>query len=543
MVKMLVSMKTKDLRLKLTMPDLRSILRNTKAALKSGRVIPVKRFDDQSQKQLLAKNRFEESSRIPSLMPPIGAGHEDDDNVLGRSDLPKQGEVINLWIEGNILFADFGRVPKQVIKLVKAGVYDKVSCELWEKPPGKFAGEGWMLKRVALLGADVPGVYTLEEIPDPDEGMGMIRRVEIFEVGTHNNIKYTLDDLKTIVRNYWLNRPSDQKIKQTLRRYLKLDAVKPLGDGAAAGKFKDEAVTVRVFRSLSKSYSVDNSSGSKSMTADQIRQALVSEGIFEQDEVNSMSDAVVMKLAKLCGLEAQNEDDKPTEKPKEAANEDETSTDETETAANEDTKPAATPPPKPSANADAAKTQNYIDRMVTYRVAKGVAAALEPLEAKLRKLEGSTVKLQKTSETHRQSQIKDQAKMFCDRMRSERKLTHGMMSGAVELYQLLADVPGEVHFTDGAGKSQKASPVERFKSFLETLPTIENWDEKHGGPLGPVGSKDRKSANEQKLKDVYQKFNSSFKKQMSEEKYLKTFESAQEMYGEDYSVEQFCASM
>jgi len=487
------------------------------------------RFDDQSRQEALSKHTDIESDRIPSLMPPIGVGHEDEDNVLGRSDLPKQGEVINLYIDGNVLKADFGRVPLQICKLVKRGIYDKVSCELWEKPPGKFAGEGWMLKRVALLGADVPGVYTLSEIPDPDEGMGVIKGVEIFEVGKHNDIEYTLDDLKRILRNYWLNRPSEDKRKELVRRYLKLDAVRPLGDGAATDQFKDAKPVVRIFRSMGKTYSVDTSTGRMPMTAEQIRQALVAEGIFEQDEVNAMSDQIIMKLAKLVGLETANADAEPA-----AKTEDEKKPD----AANADAAPAA-PAADPEKKPDAAmadgqqKMMTYADKILSYKIAKAVAPLLEKVE----QLSGNLKSQQKYVDTARRDTIHQQATHFADKLRSEKRLTHGMHANAVELYQFLAEQPAEVHFSDG-GKQKKGSALELFKKFMSAAPVLENWDETVGGPLGSNPA-DRKSADHEKLKAKYQSFSSSFKKQMSEKKYLDSYDAAVEMYGDDYTVEQF----
>jgi hypothetical protein len=490
-------------------------------------------FDDRSQQAALKKSATIESDRIPSLMPPIGVGHEDDDNVLGRSDLPKQGEVINLYLDGNVLMADFGRVPLSICKLVKGGIYDKVSCELWESPPGKFAGTGWMLKRVALLGADVPGVYTLSEIPDPDEGMGIIRGVEIFEVGCHNDIEYTLDDLKNILRNYWLNRPSEEKAKQLVRRYLKLDAVKPLGDGAATDQFKDASQTVRVFRSMSKTFTVDTSTGRKNMTAEQIRQALVAEGIFEQDEVNSMSDAIVMKLAKMVGMESANADAEPAkttdpEKKSDAA-----------CASDDDTTPVETPPDrKPdAAMADDKKVAAFADKMIAYKVAK----ALAPLQEKLDQMT-ETLKSTKTYvDVSRREDIKEKAIAFCDKMRTEKKLTFGMHKNAVELFEYLAVQPQEVHFSDGA-KKKKGSPLELFKQMMSNAPVLEDWDEHLGGPIGAASTDDRKKASHDRLKAKYQSFNSSFKKTMSEQKYLAAFDAAVEMYGDDYSVDQFISS-
>jgi len=512
-----------------TPADLRLMARNTAKLIRMGGRIPLvdrrgnpfAQFDDQSRTAQLEQSRTDYSSRIPTLMPPIGAGHDEEGNVLGRSDLPKQGEVISLYLDGNIIKADFGMVPDYIIEQVKKGLYSKVSCELWEKPPGKFAGKGWMLKRVALLGADVPAIYTLEDIPIPEE-FGTIRGVEIFEVGDHNNIKYTLDDLRDVVRNYWLNRPADQVIKERLRRYLNIDAGKTLGDGASLFNDKSTPV-VRIFRSLNPILTVDATIEEKSMTADQIRAALVSAGLFEQDEVNGMSEGALMKLAKLCGLdqakqpppEAANADEKPAEgagQQKPAA-----------AAANADD---CTPGQKPAMNADAGKMQQFSDAMFNLKLTKALSAALAPYEAKLNALTAQASAAQK-------SQVQQAAVMFADKLRTNKKITAGMRQPLIDLYEFVSTQPGEVHFNDG-GKTKKGSPGDLLQRFLDSMPNIEEWAEMHGGPLGDPNTK--LEQDKEKLKAAYNKFNDSFKRTMTLDKFIGTFTKGCELYP-DYTVE------
>lgn len=478
-------------------------------------------------------------SRFPSLLPPIGVGHDEDGNVLGRSDLPKQGEVINLYRKGTILFADFGRVPRKVIELVKGGVYDKVSCELWPKPPGLFRGAGWMLKRIALLGADVPGVYTLEEIPKPDEGIGMIRGVEVFETGLHNDIEYDLDDLDDIVRNYWLNRPGEQKIKAMLSRYLGRDAVKPLSDGAATMKHKDTQ-PVFIFRDLKQTYTVNESQGSYTMSPDDIRAALVAQGLFEEDEVKGMPDSAIMKLASMCGIQ-NNEDTNATaegEQKKPVANASGDTSAETEeekpkapVASNADTTPA-----KPTMYSSA-----HVGSVVAMQVKQQLDRALSPFIAKFNDMTKTVIKSNKTTEALANSAMRTEAKNFCDRLRSEKKLTHGMNADGLvsDFYLELANVPGEFHFNDSAGKKQKGSLAAKFQQIMDRLPPLENWDELAGGPLGDDAAAAGKTSDELKLEKGYAAFSDSFKSGTSLEQYKKSFADAKKMYGSKYSVEEY----
>jgi hypothetical protein len=104
------------------------------------------------------------------ITPPTVLGHEEDQEFLERSDLPAAGVVSRLWREGPKLYADFADVPEPVAGLINARAYRKVSIEHYDRERPFDAGDGrkfsdLILRRVALLGAEVPQVKALADLP------------------------------------------------------------------------------------------------------------------------------------------------------------------------------------------------------------------------------------------------------------------------------------------------------------------------------------------------------------------------------------------
>jgi hypothetical protein len=107
----------------------------------------------------------------PRLRVPAVIGHDEDQELLERSDLPAAGWATRLYRDGPILKADFDDVAPQVARLLRGKAYRKVSAEVYDSPQGAgLPGQGKMLRRVALLGGDIPQVKTLADIPTPEPG-------------------------------------------------------------------------------------------------------------------------------------------------------------------------------------------------------------------------------------------------------------------------------------------------------------------------------------------------------------------------------------
>jgi hypothetical protein len=106
------------------------------------------------------------------LTPVVVIGHEETQDFLDRTDLPSAGAVANLRRVSSSLYADFVDVPLPIASLIRSKAYRKVSVELYDhdRPFDTGTGEvipGKILRRIALLGGEIPQVKTLADLPVP----------------------------------------------------------------------------------------------------------------------------------------------------------------------------------------------------------------------------------------------------------------------------------------------------------------------------------------------------------------------------------------
>lgn len=100
-----------------------------------------------------------------SVDPPMVAlGHDENQELLSKAGLPAAGWVDNLRIKGQKLVADLKDVPQKVADAIQNKAYKYISAEIY--PSFIKGGEnvGKVLRRIALLGADIPKVKSLNEI-------------------------------------------------------------------------------------------------------------------------------------------------------------------------------------------------------------------------------------------------------------------------------------------------------------------------------------------------------------------------------------------
>lgn len=139
-------------------------------------------FTDQDLAEMEANfKRFMQGPK-PLLQPPLVAGHEEDQKLLQRTDTPAAGWVKRLWREpatqadgkpGTVLKADFGDVPPPWDEWIRQHRFRKVSAEIYDSPQqAGLPGSGKVLRRVALLGAELPRVKGLADLPAPVPAKG-----------------------------------------------------------------------------------------------------------------------------------------------------------------------------------------------------------------------------------------------------------------------------------------------------------------------------------------------------------------------------------
>jgi hypothetical protein len=108
-----------------------------------------------------------------SVPSPVGIGHEEDQQVLERTDLPAAGwhtglrKVYDPGHGVHKLVADFEGVPLPVADWINRRLYRRVSAEIYDHPEqaGLPGGAGKMLRRTVLLGAELPKIKTLRDLP------------------------------------------------------------------------------------------------------------------------------------------------------------------------------------------------------------------------------------------------------------------------------------------------------------------------------------------------------------------------------------------
>lgn len=117
-------------------------------------------------------------SGLRLLAPPAVLGHEEDQDFLDRTDAPAAAwldcdsvrvrryyEPATGRTEG-VLVGDLTAVTPAAAHLIRAGAYRKVSAEIYDDFQDDFGrGHGKALRRVALLGGEVPQVKRLADLP------------------------------------------------------------------------------------------------------------------------------------------------------------------------------------------------------------------------------------------------------------------------------------------------------------------------------------------------------------------------------------------
>lgn len=115
------------------------------------------------------------------LDPPLVVGHEDDQRLLDATDLPAAGWPDDLRVEWDPedkewkLVGPAEGVPPEVADWINRGLYRKVSSEIYDDSgeAGLPPGHGRMLRRVALLGGELPKVKILRRLPRAERSQAL----------------------------------------------------------------------------------------------------------------------------------------------------------------------------------------------------------------------------------------------------------------------------------------------------------------------------------------------------------------------------------
>lgn len=95
-----------------------------------------------------------------TLKPVAVIGHSEEQDLLTKSDLFSAGTMTSVNRIGSKLVASFKDVPQLLAELINKGAFKRISSEIYDN----YKGMGNALRRVAILGGDIPEVKTLQDI-------------------------------------------------------------------------------------------------------------------------------------------------------------------------------------------------------------------------------------------------------------------------------------------------------------------------------------------------------------------------------------------
>jgi len=120
-----------------------------------------KKYTEEDLNKIIANfSKLKDSHRPPMVV----LGHDENQDLLQKSGLPSAGWVSKVWTKGKKLYADFKDVPKQIVDIIKNGAYRYPSVEIYRNFVFDNQEFGPVLRRVALLGADIPRIKSLSDI-------------------------------------------------------------------------------------------------------------------------------------------------------------------------------------------------------------------------------------------------------------------------------------------------------------------------------------------------------------------------------------------
>jgi hypothetical protein len=95
---------------------------------------------------------------------PFVLGHQDDAEILKKSGLPAAGWASELKRKGKKLLVSALEVPTKLVDVIKKGAYKFPSVEIYKDYVKDGKSLGPVLRRIAILGADIPRIKTLQDI-------------------------------------------------------------------------------------------------------------------------------------------------------------------------------------------------------------------------------------------------------------------------------------------------------------------------------------------------------------------------------------------
>jgi hypothetical protein len=412
------------------------------------------------------------------LNPPAVIGHEETQEFLERTDLPAAGWLRNLRRRGDILVGDFAEVPASVANLIDSRAYRKVSAEIYDDFKDDFEnGYGMAIRRIALLGGEIPQVKRLEDIPHTSFSESRATRhlsLKRSKVVTSKSLKCVMvfselvpmnrDQLVAAVKAAMPN--LDQATIDQMTDEMLQALVNNLPGGAAPAAPMATMADMPREDLISELTALGQDPATlEPMTDDQLQQMY--DELTETEEIEPaaapMADGETPPMTReemIAALVAQGQDPAALQ----------SKTDDELKAMLQPAAPmsdANKPKPKPVALRTAARPAVSVNAFAekTLRESKRLLATVRKEQAKV--------------EAEKKKVKKEQVQAFCERLVSEGRLTPAMRE-TFEFQLLHADDQRVQRFSEN-GKAVETTEFERLKRQFASMPKLVHFGEKIKG--------------------------------------------------------------
>lgn len=439
------------------------------------------------------------------IRPTAVIGHEEKQPLAGgvaatvkqNTGEPAFGRVENLRKEKaggqTYLAADFADVPTWLAKLVAGKQYRSVSAEIYEQPPDGCEGaEGPILRRVALLGGELPQIKTLGDLPEPEfqayteSGVPVPRRpLRVESVRRRRRVcvvRFSEAPVKTCKSYAALS----EKSKATMKRFAD-DAPAEGGDAPAAVSRQD------------------------------LLDMLADMGV-DTAALKDCPDEALAEIARVLSSQVPADDDKPTEP---APDDNRMSGSDELRGKNQDGQRRAIWAKDPegdyhpskhtyagddesatNAPAEPAMPANQPSRITVQfsePVQQAIAAAVKmALDAQ----KGDIAQIKRFTESEKASRKRADVTAFCEAQVKAGKLLPAEIDGGVVEMAMGLDAATVVKFSDG----KHETALDRWKRTVEARPVLVSFAErlKGGKPADPnAGDEDRIRAHVMQFSELY----------------------------------------
>lgn len=416
-----------------------------------------------SDLEQMAEN-FGRLKNLGLLNPPTVLGHEETQEFLERTDLPAAGWVNRVYLhryrDGNgpqaILKADFSEVPASVARLIKSKAYRKVSAEVYDNFTDDHGnGYGKALRRVALLGGEIPQIKRLADIPTnfsetlpPTFNVATLCRGESLRSRKSSGVLYVFTEIIPMDRNAMVQQALAAGLDQAVIDTMTDDQLAAVVKVLPASVVNMEEAPVSREDMIAELVAKGEDAAALEAKTDEELKAMLNP-VVEMEEVPMSREDMIAQLV----AQGMNAD---------------------ELAMKTDDELQAMLQPAPSTD-------------VVPMSEKG-KKLLPPTTSRLRDAVDANLRRELATTLKRQAiQKKADAEAFCDRLVREGRISPGLKGHFVELLTKQDDSKVQ-KFSDGT----HATAFERKKRELAALPVVHHYGERISGIAAPSASSEER---------------------------------------------------